>query len=43
MRPYLITLIVPLTLIILAIPTILEKVPRNGFYGFRTAVHDVVR
>jgi hypothetical protein len=32
-----VTLIVPLTIIALAIPLILQKVPRNGFYGFRTA------
>ena len=35
-RLYLMTFIVPLTIILLAIPLILEKVPRNGFYGFRT-------
>jgi hypothetical protein len=34
---YLVTLIVPLTIIAVAIPLILEKVPRNGFYGFRTS------
>ena len=34
---YLVTLIVPLTIMLLAIPLILEKVPRNAFYGFRTA------
>ena len=33
----LVTVIVPLTIIVLAIPLILEKVPRNGLYGFRTA------
>jgi hypothetical protein len=33
---YLVTLIVPLLIIALAIPVILEKVPRNYFYGFRT-------
>ena len=27
---------VPILLIVLAIPLILEKIPRNGFYGFRT-------
>ena len=31
-----ITLIVPLTIILLAVPLILQKIPRNGFYGFRT-------
>lgn len=30
------TLVVPLTIIALAIPLILQKVPRNGFYGLRT-------
>jgi uncharacterized membrane protein len=33
---YLVTWIVPLSIIALAIPLILEKVPRNIFYGFRT-------
>jgi uncharacterized membrane protein len=32
-----VSLIVPLTIILLAIPLIFEKVPRNGFYGLRTA------
>jgi uncharacterized membrane protein len=32
-----VTLIVPLTIIVLSIPLILEKVPRNGLYGLRTA------
>ena len=27
---------VPVLLIVLAIPLILQKIPRNGFYGFRT-------
>lgn len=36
MRPYLITLIVPAIMLVLAIPLILEKVPRNYLYGFRT-------
>src|SRR5262245_45515649 len=34
--PYLITVIVPLIMIGLAIPMILELVPRNPIYGFRT-------
>jgi SdpI/YfhL protein family len=34
----LVTLIVPLTIMLLAIPLILKKVPRNAFYGFRTAL-----
>src|SRR5262245_4115922 len=29
-------LTVPVVLIVVAIPLILEKIPRNGFYGFRT-------
>ena len=32
-----VALIAPLTIILLAIPLILEKVPRNGLYGLRTA------
>ena len=36
LRPYLITLGVPLVLIALAIPLILERVPPNHVYGFRT-------
>lgn len=36
MRPYLITLVLPLIMVILAIPLILEKVPPNHLYGFRT-------
>jgi uncharacterized membrane protein len=36
-RNYLVTIIVPVILIALAIPTVLGKVPRNGLYGFRTA------
>ena len=35
---YWLTLIVPVTIILLAIPLICEKVPRKGFYGFRTAL-----
>jgi uncharacterized membrane protein len=31
-----VTLIVPLTVIVLAVPMILEKIPRNPIYGFRT-------
>jgi len=27
---------VPVLLIVLAIPLILQRIPRNGFYGFRT-------
>jgi uncharacterized membrane protein len=27
---------VPILLIVLAIPLILQRIPRNGFYGFRT-------
>jgi hypothetical protein len=30
------TAFVPILLIALAIPLILQKIPRNGFYGFRT-------
>jgi uncharacterized membrane protein len=37
MRRILITIIVPLACIALAIPMILQKIPRNGLYGFRTA------
>jgi hypothetical protein len=33
---YLMTLIVPLIVMALAIPLILQKVPRNALYGFRT-------
>jgi uncharacterized membrane protein len=29
-------ILVPIVLIVLAVPLILEKIPRNGFYGFRT-------
>lgn len=29
-------LVVPIVLIVLAVPLILEKIARNGFYGFRT-------
>jgi uncharacterized membrane protein len=32
----LVVLIVPISLVVLAIPLVLEKVPRNYFYGFRT-------
>jgi uncharacterized membrane protein len=32
-----VTLLVPLVIIILSIPMILGKVPRNSLYGFRTA------
>jgi hypothetical protein len=32
----LVTVIAPLAIIALAIPLILEKVPRNRYYGFRT-------
>ena len=28
--------VVAIVLIVLAVPLILEKIPRNGFYGFRT-------
>jgi uncharacterized membrane protein len=31
-----VNLVIPLTIVVLAIPLILQKVPRNGFYGFRT-------
>ena len=31
-----VTLLIPLIIIALAVPLILEKVPRNAFYGFRT-------
>ncbi len=32
-----INLIVPISIIVLAIPLILQKIPRNGLYGLRTA------
>jgi uncharacterized membrane protein len=32
-----ITLLVPLVIIVLSIPMVLGKVPRNSLYGFRTA------
>ncbi len=32
------TLVVPLTIIVLAVPLIFQKVPPNGLYGFRTAL-----
>jgi SdpI/YfhL protein family len=32
----LVTLVVPLAIMALAVPMILEKVPRNCIYGFRT-------
>ena len=34
---YMVTLIAPLTIIALSIPLILQKIPRNRLYGFRTA------
>lgn len=36
MRDLLILFVVPLIVLALAIPMILQKVPRNYFYGFRT-------
>jgi uncharacterized membrane protein len=30
------TIIAPAAIVVLSIPMILQKVPRNGFYGFRT-------
>jgi uncharacterized membrane protein len=36
-RALLLTLAVPVVLILVAIPLILEKIPRNPLYGFRTA------
>jgi uncharacterized membrane protein len=36
-RALVLTLAVPVALILLAIPLILEKIPRNPLYGFRTA------
>ena len=35
-REALITVFVPLLIVVLAIPLILQKVPRNHLYGFRT-------
>ncbi len=34
--PWLISFLVPLSVIALAIPLMLEKIPRNHFYGIRT-------
>jgi len=34
--PWLISFLVPLSVIALAIPLMLEKIPRNHFYGVRT-------
>jgi uncharacterized membrane protein len=36
-RAQLLTLAMPVVLILLAIPLVLEKIPRNRLYGFRTA------
>ena len=36
-RALLLTLAMPVALILLVIPLILEKIPRNRLYGFRTA------
>ena len=35
-RPFVVKLIVPATRVVLSIPMILQKVPRNHWYGFRT-------
>jgi len=36
-RGLVLTLVMPVALILLVIPLILEKIPRNRLYGFRTA------
>jgi uncharacterized membrane protein len=36
LKPYVLTVIAPLTIVLASIPMILRRIPRNYFYGFRT-------